>query len=400
MELLAGHGFEGGGHLPVGHGLADGIALNPLITNVNDVPVITLNDGAFTVEIELGPYAGTYTQDVSSIALTVANVEAGPMALLAPDVAGDTAEGDTLTAFPALWIYTGTIAAPTYKWQRDGVDIPGATGATYTIVAADAGTDLNAVETFGGVSVESATITADAVATFAPSDIASLADDFDADATPTTLTTSGSDVTLWENSEAGGNDLTILNAAFAPSTGAVTQNGLETVSFDGTEYLVDATAVDFSASGTLMIVFRANSATNGAQSIYSSTGGAGATFQIDTNATTDGEFHGRVNTTAHTNLERGVSSGNDWIILAYRWNFTTNTADLWTNGVMDDDVTDYNTAYPATPARIAMPSNRNANQHLNSDIGQCWRFNAALSDTDLAQMFTYASTRWGIALDT
>jgi|GEM_PF-5912007 len=54
-------------------------------------------------------------------------------------IAGTPAVGATLTASPAGWV---ELAAPQYQWLRNGVEIAGATGASYVVTAADAGQSL------------------------------------------------------------------------------------------------------------------------------------------------------------------------------------------------------------------------------------------------------------------
>ena len=55
----------------------------------------------------------------------------------APSISGPARLGGTLTAATGTW--SPADVSFTYAWQRDGVDIPGATGATYTLVSADVG---------------------------------------------------------------------------------------------------------------------------------------------------------------------------------------------------------------------------------------------------------------------
>ena len=63
-----------------------------------------------------------------------------------PTISGDTGLGDTLTATPAP---VASYPAPTtvLQWTRDGSDIPGALGTTYTIVEADQPSDIRVRQT-------------------------------------------------------------------------------------------------------------------------------------------------------------------------------------------------------------------------------------------------------------
>ncbi|MCG8002760.1 MAG: cadherin domain-containing protein [Candidatus Thiodiazotropha lotti] len=58
------------------------------------------------------------------------------------------AEGDTLTASNTLADADGLSGAISYQWQRDGVDIAGATGSTYTTVQADVGALVTVVASY------------------------------------------------------------------------------------------------------------------------------------------------------------------------------------------------------------------------------------------------------------
>ena len=60
---------------------------------------------------------------------------APPVNTASPTVTGATLRGTTLSASKGTW--TGPALSYAYQWQRDGVDIAGATGATYTLVVAD-----------------------------------------------------------------------------------------------------------------------------------------------------------------------------------------------------------------------------------------------------------------------
>jgi hypothetical protein len=77
-----------------------------------------------------------------------------------PSISGTAVVGQTLTAIPGTWTGIATING---KWQRNGVDIVGATLIDYTLVAADMGTNIayqeTATNTAGSASVTSSSIT-------------------------------------------------------------------------------------------------------------------------------------------------------------------------------------------------------------------------------------------------
>jgi len=370
------------------------------IENIDNEPVITFDDGAFSISLANGVYAGSYSTGFDGTLITVATLLTAPIAIVPPAVIGGTGPGDTLKVVPGLWLYANLSPGnPSYQWTQDGVEIPSETSLQYNITTLDAGSQMSVIETFGNGIAASTSILLDPPPPFAPAVIPSLVDDFDASANPSMLTKEAQSVTAWGNASNGVNGFYSSTANQHPSTGAVIKNGLETVSFDGSQYLAASNPVAFSPSGTVMIAFKANDADSPFDSIFAVQGGS-FNFQIDTDTVSSGAFFGRVNSNAHTNLERAASSNNDWMILAYRWDAASGVASLWTNGLKDDEVIDYVNPYPSSPSAILLAANRALDHRLACDIGQVWRFDAALSDFDLGQMFTYASSRWGIALDT
>ncbi len=69
-----------------------------------------------------------------------------PTSTVAPAISGTTTVGSTLTSTHGTW--TGTLPfAYTYQWQREGVDIGGATASTYVVVLADVGDDITCIVT-------------------------------------------------------------------------------------------------------------------------------------------------------------------------------------------------------------------------------------------------------------
>lgn len=89
------------------------------------------------------------------LALGIGNTKApipnAPVNVTPPVVTGTTGVGDTLTATPGTWTGTAPITYA-YQWERDSVDIPGATGLTHVIDALDEGTAIQVKETATNVA--------------------------------------------------------------------------------------------------------------------------------------------------------------------------------------------------------------------------------------------------------
>jgi hypothetical protein len=82
----------------------------------------------------------TFTATFRKAGATTTDTATVPVFGVSPSISGDGLdEGDVLKANPGV---VAPFATFTYQWQRDGVDIPGATSQTYALAAADKGKDL------------------------------------------------------------------------------------------------------------------------------------------------------------------------------------------------------------------------------------------------------------------
>lgn len=68
-----------------------------------------------------------------------------PANVLLPAISGVAQEGEVLTVWEGTWL--NGVDSFTYQWQNEGVNIGGATSATYTPVAGDVGDNLTCVVT-------------------------------------------------------------------------------------------------------------------------------------------------------------------------------------------------------------------------------------------------------------
>lgn len=85
--------------------------------------------------------ASLIKRDISPVALILGNQ---PVNTIAPVITGIAQRGETLSSTTGTWTGTGTITFA-YQWQRDNVDISGATSSTYVLVAADDNTSITCV---------------------------------------------------------------------------------------------------------------------------------------------------------------------------------------------------------------------------------------------------------------
>ncbi len=100
---------------------------------------------------------GTAESLTSASVGPVANVNDAPTG--APVITGTATEDQTLTADTSTIADADGLGAFSYQWQRNGIDIVGATGSTYTLDDADVGTNIRVVVSYtdGNGTAESLT---------------------------------------------------------------------------------------------------------------------------------------------------------------------------------------------------------------------------------------------------
>ena len=91
----------------------------------------------------------TATNAIGSASATSSNAllvsATAPVNSVAPAITGTPALGNTLTCSQGTWSNSPTSYA--YQWQRNSVNISGATASTYVVVSTDAGTALSCIVT-------------------------------------------------------------------------------------------------------------------------------------------------------------------------------------------------------------------------------------------------------------
>ncbi len=356
------------------------------------VSISTLTDntlevtgGAGWIELTLTDppdFAGTYTADLADLA-------SGPINLALPEVTGLAEAGEVLTAVDGLWIYDSAAGTPTqsFQWQLGGVDISGATAATYTVQAGDVGLGLNVVETqtdaHGARTASSA-----AIGTFDPSLDASLIGWWDAADAATITETSGA-VTSWAD-KAGSANLAQPASARQPTTGVRTLNGANIVDFDGGDYLDQAITLPASGNVAFHMVLIIDSTANEFEAILAVD--AINDFQID--AASASQFDGRVSAAgigAGTTLSGGPFSGA--MILSVVCDFTgAGQLEVFVNNV-SRGVMAYTTALDTTAALHIM-TNRAQNASVNGAVAE---LTVSEDISNRAVYYAYLAQKWGIS---
>lgn len=120
----------------------------PIAGATDDAYQITAADHGASIAVKVTLKSTGYASATQTSNAT-ATVADGDFLNVTPVTISGTAQvGATLTATPGAWAPAPTTRS--YQWRRDGAPIVGATGTTYTAVAADAGTVLTVTESVTG----------------------------------------------------------------------------------------------------------------------------------------------------------------------------------------------------------------------------------------------------------
>ena len=142
------------------------LALSPaVLPGVQGTPVTYTASWADLAPLStyLGLVSYADTGRYTAVAVTTGEAPApdAPLNLVAPVISGKPDVGKKLKATPGEWDTEGLNFG--YQWQSNGVDITGATGAKYTITAADQGKQLTVVVTATAAGLPPGTAASEAV---------------------------------------------------------------------------------------------------------------------------------------------------------------------------------------------------------------------------------------------
>ena len=220
----------------------DGVAIGGATGNTyTTVPADV--GGVITVVASYTDDQGTFESVTSAATAVVTNMNNLPTGSVT--ISGTPTEDQILTAANTLADADG-IGVVSYQWQRDGVDIVGATGTTYTLGDLDVGTTITVVAgyTDGGGTNESVTsagvgpiANVNDAPTTAPVTLALIAED-----SWTRLITQAE--LLANAADADGDSLTAVGLSISSGNGTLVDNGDGTWTYTPAQN--DNTAVNFS----------------------------------------------------------------------------------------------------------------------------------------------------------
>lgn len=358
-----------------------------------ELTITTLSDNTLVVNAETGviditlsapaEYAGSYQVNTADLA-------GGPINLVAPTLTGTVATGQVLNATDGLWIYdssAGTVVR-NWQWRRAGSDIPGETGATYTVQNGDAGPGISVLETlsdgFGQRSAESAV----SGASFIPSNDTALISWWDASDTATVTETNGA-VSAWAD-KAGGAALAQATASRQPATGTRSLNGLNVLDFSQENSLERTIALPTSGDVAVHMVLEIDAVSGEYEAVLA----LNATNDMQIDAGSDTQFNGRVNA-AGIGPTAGLSGGpfSGALILSVVFDQTT-SSEL---RVFVENIQRGASAYttPLDPSQmLRVMTNRSRNAWIDGSVAEL----IVTGDvTNRADHHAYLATKWGLA---
>lgn len=357
--------------------------------------ITTESDNTLVVRASAGVTDITVTQPsvfAGSYQVDTADLAGGPINLVAPSVSGSVGTGEVLTASGGLWIYDIAAGGPsqTWQWRRSGVDIAGATGASYTVQAGDAGETMTVAEVqtdaFGQRMAISAPL---ASGGFLPSDDAGLIAWYAAD-DAATIVESGGVVSSWSD-KAGGPALAQALSSRRPQTGTRSLNGLNVLDFGGDDFFERAITLPASGDVAVHMVLEIDLTFSAFEAILAFDA-AGNDVQID--AGSDTQFDGRVNATGigtTTGLTGGPFSG---VMLLSAIFDRSGAAEV---EIFIDNVSRATMAYTApldTAQAMHVMTNRTQNVSVNGAVAELV-VTGNLSNR--AIIHAYLASKWGLA---
>ena len=346
--------------------------------------VVTAETGLVDVTVTTpAEFAGTWQ-------IATADLLNGPVNLVVPGITGLVAEGEVLTAEAGLWAYDTGSGLPVqgWQWRRGGAVIPGATGMTYTVTAADVGPGLTVGQTLTDGFGQREAISAVVGAGFVPSDDANLIGWWDADDAATITEASGA-VSSWANKVSGGDPLVQTLGALRPETGTRALNGRNVLDFDGGDLMEMALSVPVSGDVAFHFALEIDSVASQFAALFGVD--AAADFQIDDNNVS--QFDGRLNATGigtSTNLTGGPFTGA--VILSVVFDQTgSGNAEVYVSNTLRGTMA--YTAPISSAVTFLVMTNRSKNAWIDGAVAEI----LVTGDvTNRASHHGYLATKWGL----
>lgn len=353
--------------------------------------VVIESNNTLSVVAETGLVDLTVTEPAAFAGTTSFQTSAfnnGPVNLSLPTLSGTVAVGEVLTASGGLWAYDTDEGTPSQSWQwlRDGADIAGETGTSYTLQTQDMGPGVSVREIQADSQGVQFAHSAAVGGGFQPSADPLLQGWWDATDT-STMTASGGEVAAWAD-KSGGAALTQSTASRRPTTGR-TLNGGNVLDFNGASFLERVEAVPTSGDIALHMALSIDSTSSAFEAVLA----LDATNDCQIDANNDAQFDGRLNASGigNSTLLTGGPFSGDMILSAIFDRTGAASAEIFISNVSRGSLS-YLTPIDAT-AVLNVMTNRSQNAWVNGAVAEL----IITGDvTNRANYHTYLANKWGL----
>lgn len=311
----------------------------------------------------------------------------GPTNTALPTISGTTTEYATLTTTNGTWSGTGSISY-SYQWQRNGVDIVGATANTYTLTASDVGNPISCVVTAtddDGPAIAETAATSNIVACFKPTDLANQINWLDGDDT-SFMTLSGSEVSAWDDKFGSTRDWSQGTSANRPLLTTNALNGRSVVTFDGSNDQMTAPSLNTGTTMNIMVVLRPHDVS--AIRYFFGHATSAAVRLGFTSVVEDARWATRTN-----NSNSLALAANTWAIRGY--GYASSTMNMWFNGVAQSSTTTGTQSGVTGVPYLGANSN---GSHFDGDIAELIWYNANhfATASNREKLEGYLAWKWGL----
>ena len=349
---------------------------------------ITEDDVGEIIEIDETASNSQGSDTASSAGVIGSPSASAPVNVVLPSISGPPVDGKTITVNTGVW---DAVPQPTFEiqWRRDGVDISGETGLSFSPVSEEGNTitvHVVATNASGSDSATSGGVVILPEGSFTPPDNPNLAVWYD----PSDLgsiTSSGGLVTKINDKSGNGWDASSTSDAARPTTGTRTINGLNTLDYTPTaNELKMHVATHFLGrnDSTVFVVGNIESSGVGQASArnlfrgFSSTDGQRYMIQVVNNLFTARAGSAAVISTAYDTSDH---------IFALRR--TSDVVEFWIDGTLIGS--------QSGTANTLITEMFFGKQH-DGKLGEAVFLSNSATDTEMNEFWNYLSAKWGISL--
>lgn len=364
-----------------------------------DVNVYMKDNGGNSLVIADNVHPNDSGHAAIAAAFALASTVYVPIISVAPVVTGTPYVGQTLTCSTGSWRNSPTSFA--YQWQRNGVDIGGATSNTYVMTIADEGIPIRCVVTASNAVGAGTPANSNAVEAWVPTDLGSdLKAWYDAlDATTITIDTG---VSQWNDRSGNGRHLVQATVANQPAYSGTGFDGTRPgITYDGVnDRLVrnPGGSLFRNVTGTTMAVMMRVAATTPLQRAMNVSSGSGNLrrgITIDTTLKSSGR---RLDGDTNQDINHGVTPAVDTpFSVVARVDHSTAMARQCHNGTDSSGATFQTTGSTSDTDAVDLATGAlsSGGSPLNGRTAEELYINANVSDAVRDKISGYLHHRWG-----